>query len=351
MNRYLLVLLLSLAMMLLPSVAEAQFLAKQKVVVWSVFDRNNDVEVAESTKNQIRTAIVDALVNSSHYEAFEGNMDDVKNRITAQGFAMSPVNIAKTVGKLYNVKFVLFTTIKVVQHSNSYDNYQVLLTSDLVSTETQKNEKTAYVEMKTDLNAISGACAELLSKLLGEQMVTQSQSSQMFHSTQQSVATYRSQKPDEQAELWYAEGMGVYKNGQYKEAVDYFRKAAERGCADAQYKLGDCYVIGRGVTQNLYAAVLWYRKAAEQGHADAQYEMGFSYSNGIGGTKKNETEAVAWFRAAAEQGNLRAQIALGTRYRYGWGVTKNYNEAVKWYRKAAEQGDEASMKALQELGM
>ena len=52
---------------LLPSIATAQFFAKQKVVVWAVMDRNNDVKVADATKTQIRTSIVDAFVNSRNY--------------------------------------------------------------------------------------------------------------------------------------------------------------------------------------------------------------------------------------------------------------------------------------------
>lgn len=160
---------------LLPAIAEAQFFAKQKVVVWEVFDRNNDVKVADATKTQIRTAIVDAFVNSRNYEVFEGNMNDVKNRISAKGLTASSVNIAKIVRELYKVDFVLFTTINVIQHATSYDNYQVHLASDLYSAETQKSERMAYVDMKSDVKEIPAACAKLLSNLLGEQLTAQEQ--------------------------------------------------------------------------------------------------------------------------------------------------------------------------------
>ncbi len=167
MSRKLSIIVLLCVAMLLPSIATAQFFAKQKVVVWAVMDRNNDVKVADATKTQIRTSIVDAFVNSRNYEAFEANINDVKARV---GSAMSPINIAKAVKEMYGVDYVLFTSIKIMQHSSSYDNFQVHLSSDLFSAETQKSERMAYVDMKSDTREIPGACAKLLSDLLGEQL-------------------------------------------------------------------------------------------------------------------------------------------------------------------------------------
>lgn len=52
--------------------------------------------------------------------------------------------------------------------------------------------------------------------------------------------------------------------------LEIIRKAAERGDADAQCRLGDCYYSGIGVEKNRKIAVGWYLKAAEQGWVDAQ---------------------------------------------------------------------------------
>src|SRR6266700_3359375 len=84
-------------------------------------------------------------------------------------------------------------------------------------------------------------------------------------------------------------------------------------------------------------AVNWFRKAADQGHAVAQFSLGVVYKKGRG-VEKNEREAVAWFRKAAEQGDTAAQSDLGAMYRDGRGVEKNAREAVAWFRKAADQG-------------
>jgi len=59
----------------------------------------------------------------------------------------------------------------------------------------------------------------------------------------------------------------------FKEAVKWFRKAAEQGNADAQYALGRAYHEGQGVDYNYTEAVKWLKKAAEQGQSDAIYRL------------------------------------------------------------------------------
>ena len=55
-----------------------------------------------------------------------------------------------------------------------------------------------------------------------------------------------------------------------KEAVKWFRKAAEQGDADAQFVLGVCYLEGVGITQDKTEAMKWLQKAAKQGHEKAK---------------------------------------------------------------------------------
>lgn len=47
-------------------------------------------------------------------------------------------------------------------------------------------------------------------------------------------------------------------------------KAAKKGDADAQYRIGSCYSKGDGIEKDEKKAVNWWRKAAEQGHAISQ---------------------------------------------------------------------------------
>jgi len=138
-------------------------------------------------------------------------------------------------------------------------------------------------------------------------------------------------------------GRGVEKD--QAKAVELFRKSAEQGNADAQRDLAWRYMSGEGVQKDQVKAVEWFRKSAEQGHADAQRDLAWRYDQGEG-VEKNPAEAASWFRKSAEQGNARAQLSLGYRYAKGKGVTKNFSEAVKWYLKSAEQGNRQAMRNL-----
>ena len=138
--------------------------------------------------------------------------------------------------------------------------------------------------------------------------------------------------------LMYFEGdMGVPWDD--AEAVKWCRRAAEQGHSEAQGILGDIYARGKLVPLDTVEAVKWYRRAAEQGDAEAQYSLGWMYHLGQG-VPLDKVEAVKWIRRAAEQGYGEAQEVLGERYSKGEGVPKNKAEADKWFRLAAEQGFE-----------
>ena len=139
----------------------------------------------------------------------------------------------------------------------------------------------------------------------------------------------------------YSHGVTHFDKQEYEQAVDYFRKAAELGHANAQNHLGNCYFYGWGIAKKYNEAVKWFRIAAEQGHATAQYNLGYCYENGQG-VIQDYNEAVKWYRNAAEQGVASAQNNLGRYYQ----KTQDYNEAVKWYRKAVEKGYEVAQNNL-----
>ena len=52
------------------------------------------------------------------------------------------------------------------------------------------------------------------------------------------------------------------------------RQAAEQGYAYAQCNLGYCYLSGIGTQADAKEAVIWFRKAADQGHARGQRLLG-----------------------------------------------------------------------------
>ena len=62
-----------------------------------------------------------------------------------------------------------------------------------------------------------------------------------------------------------------------------------------------CYENGNGVPKDPKEAVRYYRLAADQGNAVGQCNLGAYYFNGDG-VPKDPKEAVRYFRLAADQG-------------------------------------------------
>jgi len=81
-------------------------------------------------------------------------------------------------------------------------------------------------------------------------------------------------------------------------------------------------------------AVEWWRKAAEKGHARAQNGLGVLYRDGdLGGP--DFKQAAYWFSRSAENGYAYAMYSLGFLYRDGKGVPRDDIEAHKWFNLAS----------------
>lgn len=132
------------------------------------------------------------------------------------------------------------------------------------------------------------------------------------------------------------------------EGIRRMRQAADAGLADAQLSLGSALQNGAGVAANPAEALQWYRKAAEQGHPEAEAALAKSLAEGIG-THPNPTEAGRWYRKVAERGDRDAQLWLGDWYAEGKDIAQDLVEAASWYRRAAERGDAAAQRKLARL--
>lgn len=120
-------------------------------------------------------------------------------------------------------------------------------------------------------------------------------------------------------------------------AAKWYLQLAERGNTEAQFRLANLYVNGKGVRRNKVAAARWYGRAAAQGHQAAQNNLGVLHANGWGAVK-SDRQALRWFRAAAQAGNADAQSNLGAMYLLGRGIPRDEAQAARWLRKAAERG-------------
>jgi TPR repeat protein len=126
------------------------------------------------------------------------------------------------------------------------------------------------------------------------------------------------------------------------QAVAWYRKAAEKGNAVAQFNLGLAYAKGKGVSKDAVQAVTWFRKAAVQGNADAQYTLAGFYDAGDG-VPKDDSKGTAWYMKAAQQGYAKAQSVIAARHLLGVsGLTRDYVRAYMWGNLAAAQGDKGA---------
>lgn len=129
----------------------------------------------------------------------------------------------------------------------------------------------------------------------------------------------------------------AYEREDYGTAFKLYSSSANKGTAEAQYRIGLMYKFGWGTERDPKAAADWLRRAADQQHGEAQAELGVLYKLGRG-VKEDSAEAARWFRRAAESGVGIAQLNLARAYKDGAGVKKDLAEAYAWFTIAAGNG-------------
>lgn len=95
----------------------------------------------------------------------------------------------------------------------------------------------------------------------------------------------------------------------YVEAVGWYRKAAERGYAPAQYNLGVSYMEGKGVSEDPSLAAIWFKKAVDQDHPDGLVGLGVLEWNG-NGVPRDRKLSLQHMRKAAALGDAKAKENL-----------------------------------------
>ena len=122
-------------------------------------------------------------------------------------------------------------------------------------------------------------------------------------------------------------------------------KLAEKGNAEAQYKVGEMYETGFGVKQDMKQARSWITKSAGQGHETASFKLLYwdVEKNGLTGENKTKVDAL---NTKAAAGNAQAQYYVGKMHAHGIGVKKNPDKAITWLNKAALVGVLAAEREL-----
>ncbi|WP_243050071.1 tetratricopeptide repeat protein [Dyella sp. RRB7] len=154
-------------------------------------------------------------------------------------------------------------------------------------------------------------------------------------------------------------------------AVDWYRKAAEQGSAEAAWMLSSAYMGGMGVPRDMSAAVEWMRKSvsidgdpdhmsilaitlfttgnlpeasqwaqksADKGSTKGMTLLAMANITGEMGLPKDQAAGEHWLLLAAQKGDPEAQVALGQIYITGMLGRTDTAAGIRWLQSAADQG-------------
>ena len=94
----------------------------------------------------------------------------------------------------------------------------------------------------------------------------------------------------------------VTRAADYTKAFEWFKKAADSGYAEANYKIGVMYQYGEGVKQDEVKALDYFHKRVATGCRMSKYKVDWMHKNGRGIEKDEDVTA-----APENQSTLRAQ--------------------------------------------
>lgn len=159
----------------------------------------------------------------------------------------------------------------------------------------------------------------------------------------------------------------------YKNALFYYRMAAEMDMPDAIERMAEAYLGDElGLEKDEKTALKLFKKAAKLGNAAAEYNLGMAYACGYYGLTADKDKAIYWlkrsvkgenpmacvqmdfytvatesaykkafelFDEAYNLGEKEAIINIGLCYLQGKGTEENKKEAVKCFKIAAENSN------------
>ena len=106
----------------------------------------------------------------------------------------------------------------------------------------------------------------------------------------------------------FEDGVAAYTKGDFSTAMRLFRPLAESGNANAQYKLGLIYDLGKGTPKDDKLALRWYQAAALKGFALACFHLGQFYEKGRG-VNQSYAEAYKFYSCAESKTKVNADRA------------------------------------------
>ncbi len=175
-------------------------------------------------------------------------------------------------------------------------------------------------------------------------------------------------------------GLDSYGKRHYAKALRSWLLASRCGVQDGNLYIGELYERGEGVLPSPVDAAAWYRRAALKGHAEAQFRLGrltlrggrhYHLDRWRQGAAKDHPEfadfvtsaffpegeelapdapqAVDWLTRAAEAEHPVAAALLGVVLLEGKGVKQDFPAALHWLTQAALQKEPTAQFSLGEM--
>jgi uncharacterized protein len=126
----------------------------------------------------------------------------------------------------------------------------------------------------------------------------------LFLSAEQGVSIAQSMLGDVYSGVYNLPGEIQEKFKDELEAIKWYQKAG-RGFSYAYHRLGEMYANGQGVRKDEKQALQYYRSAAEEGYEPSQEVLSRAYSEGLLTLPKNLEQAQYWF-TQVQQGKGQA---------------------------------------------
>lgn len=104
----------------------------------------------------------------------------------------------------------------------------------------------------------------------------------------------------------------------YTEAVRWYQSAADEADLDSQFRLRNCYELGRGASQDYVAAYKWYNLAAALGHKRA-----------IEARDKVASQMNPWQITEGQKGASEAYASMRTNLVTGRDTTDRLKQALQ----------------------
>lgn len=128
----------------------------------------------------------------------------------------------------------------------------------------------------------------------------------------------------------------------------WMNRAASGGHLIAKVEVADCYICGRGCSQDIERGISSMKELALTRSKKAHYRLGEMYLFGEY-VEKDYAKALKLLLFSGERGHKTSQRYLGDIYYYGYGVEKNLEKARDWYLKSAELGNAVAYSQLGDI--